>query len=142
MTIQPDKILAVDDEPDVLMVLRETLADEGLDLRSASTMDGALQALDEGDWSVVLIDQKLHGPDGSDEGLTLIREVEARSPGAKVIIVTGYASPEAIDRAFASGVYDYVEKSQNFATLLRAKVRNAIELAREQWLASIEGDEL
>lgn len=142
MTIQPEKILALDDEEAVLTVLRETLADDGLDLRTTTTMDAALQALDEGDWSVVLIDQRLHGAEGSDEGLTLIEEVERRSPGAKVIIVTGYASPDAIERAFAGGVYDYVEKSQNFSTLLRAKVRNAIELAREQSLSALTGDAL
>lgn len=139
MTIQPEKILALDDEEPVLTVLRETLAEDGLELRTTSTMDAALEALDEGDWSVVLIDQRLHGAEGSDEGLTLIEEVERRSPGAKVIIVTGYASPEVIERAFAGGVYDYVEKSQNFATLLRAKVRNAIELAREQSLSALAG---
>lgn len=137
MTIDPDKILAMDDDPDILNVLRDTLAEDGLDLRTASNMDEAVQALDEGDWAVVLIDQRLHGSEGSDEGLGVVTEVERRSPGAKSIIMTGYASEEAIERAFASGVYDYVEKSRHFDLLLRAKVRNARELAREQRLAAI-----
>lgn len=84
----------------------------------------------------------LHGSAGGDEGLALLTEVDRRSPGAKTIIVTGYASPEAIERAFASGAYDYVEKTQTFATLLRAKVRNATELAREQRLAAVEASAL
>jgi CheY-like chemotaxis protein len=142
MTVDPDKILAIDDEPAVLDVYREMLAEDGLELRTATTMDEALGALDEGDWSVVLIDQKLHGRDSSDEGLSLVTEVDQRSPGAKAIIVTGYASPDAIERAFASGVYDYIEKTQNFRTLLRAKVRNATELAREQWLGSIRANQV
>lgn len=140
MTVDPDKILAIDDEPAVLAVYREMLADDGLELHTATTMEEALSALDEGDWSVVLIDQKLHGRAGADEGLSLVAEVDQRSPGAKAIIVTGYASPDAIERAFASGVYDYIEKTQNFRTLLRAKVRNATELAREQWLTSLAAD--
>jgi CheY-like chemotaxis protein len=142
MTVDPDKILAIDDEPAVLDVYREMLAEDGLALRTATTIDEALEALDEGDWSVVLIDQKLHGRSGSDEGLSLVAEVDQRSPGAKAIIVTGYASPDAIERAFASGVYDYIEKTQNFRTLLRAKVRNATELAREQWLGSIRASQV
>lgn len=142
MTVNPEKILAIDDEPAVLTVYREMLAEDGLQLRTATTMDEALEALDEGDWSVVLIDQKLHGRAGDDEGLALVAEVDQRSPGAKAIIVTGYASPDAIERAFASGVYDYIEKTQNFRTLLRAKVRNATELAREQWLGSIRASQV
>jgi CheY-like chemotaxis protein len=142
MTVDPDKILAIDDEPAILNVFREMLAEDGLELRTATTMEEALIALDEGDWSVVLIDQKLHGRERSDDGLSLVAEVDQRSPGAKAIIVTGYASPDAIERAFASGVYDYIEKTENFRTLLRAKVRNATELAREQWLGSIDSSEV
>jgi CheY-like chemotaxis protein len=140
MTVDPSKILAIDDEPAILDVYAEMLADDGLELRRATTMDAALAALDEGDWSVVLIDQRLHGAAGTDEGLALIGEVDRRSPGAKAIVITGYASPDAIERAFASGVYDYIEKTENFRTLLRAKVRNANELAREKWLTSLAED--
>lgn len=142
MTVRPDKILAIDDEPETLTVIREVLEEDGLDLREARTMDEAITALDEGDWSVVLVDQRLHGPDGSDEGLSLVAEVERRSPGAKAIIVTAYASPKAIESAFELGVYDYVEKTQSFPTLLRAKVRNATELARERWLSSLSASAL
>jgi CheY-like chemotaxis protein len=138
--IDPNKILAVDDEPQTLNVYRDLLAEDGLELRTAATMTQAIAALDEGDWALVLLDQRLHGAQGSDDGLTLIEEVQRRSPGAKVIVVTGYASPDAIDRAFAAGIYDYVEKTESFETLLRAKVRNATELARERWLASLSGD--
>jgi CheY-like chemotaxis protein len=139
--INPEKILAVDDEPSTLAVYRDMLAEDGLELRTVTTMSRAVDALDEGDWAVVLLDQRLHGAAGSDEGLALIEEVQRRSPGAKIIIVTGYASPEAIERAFAAGIYDYVEKTESVHTLLRAKVRNAIELAREQWLTSMNSDE-
>jgi CheY-like chemotaxis protein len=135
--IRPDKILAVDDDPAILTIYRELLAADGLTLRTADTMTQAIAALDEGDWAVVLLDQKLRGAGGSDEGLTLIEEVARRSPGAKTLIVTGYASPEAIEQAFAAGAYDYVEKTETFETLLRVKVRNATELAREQALANL-----
>ncbi|PRP96748.1 Alginate biosynthesis transcriptional regulatory protein AlgB [Enhygromyxa salina] len=140
--IRPDKILAVDDDPAILRIYRELLAEAGLEVHTATSLDEAVTALDEGDWSVVLLDQRLHGAEGSDEGLTLVGEVDRRSPGAKVIIVTGYASPETIEQAFAAGVYDYVEKTQNFETLLRAKLRNATELARERWLASLDQDQV
>lgn len=133
--IRHDKILAIDDEQSVLDVYRDVLAEEGLALRTATGVQQAADALDEGDWAIVLLDQKLHGAHGGDDGLELLTEIERRSPGAKTIVVTGYASPKAIERAFNAGVYDYVEKTENFETLLRAKVRNASEMARQQWLA-------
>ncbi|MFV8749987.1 response regulator [Nannocystaceae bacterium ST9] len=135
-----DKILAVDDEKNILAIYGEMLGLDGLSVTGVSSYQQAVDALDQGDWSVVLLDQRLHGSAGGDEGLELIEEVERRSPGAKIIIVTGYASPETIERAFKVGVYDYVEKTENFKTLLRAKVRNAIELARERWLTSAEDE--
>jgi CheY-like chemotaxis protein len=135
-----DKILAVDDEANILAIYGEMLALDGFDVTGVSTYQQAVDALDAGDWSVVLLDQRLHGPPGGDEGLELIEEVERRSPGAKVIVVTGYASPSSIERAFKAGVYDYVEKTENFKTLLRAKVRNAVEVARERWLTLLNDD--
>lgn len=140
--ISPYKILAVDDDPAILRMYRELLTEAGLDVHTATTIDEAVTALDQGDWSVVLLDQRLHGADSSDEGLTLVAEVDRRSPGAKCIIVTGYASSETIEQAFAAGAYDYIEKTQTFATLLRAKVRNATELARERSLASLNRDQV
>jgi CheY-like chemotaxis protein len=128
------RILAVDDEESILEIYRDLLEPLGWELQTASTYLDAVAKLDEGGWGVVLIDQKLRGAGQPDEGIGLIEEVERRSPGAESIMVTGYASPEAIERAFAAGVYDYVEKTQSFKTLLRVKVEQVMELQRQRWL--------
>jgi CheY-like chemotaxis protein len=131
---RPGKLLAIDDEDDILDVYREILAEEGLEIHTARSYQAALQLLDEGDWSIVLIDQRLRGPSSADDGLELIEEVGIRSPAAKTIVVTGYATDDAIVAAFERGVYDYVQKTREFPTLLRFKVRNALEVLRERWL--------
>jgi hypothetical protein len=41
----------------------------------------------------------------------MLDEVSARAPGAKAIMVTAFATPESIRRAFAAGAYDYLEKT-------------------------------
>src|SRR6185436_7409705 len=66
------------------------------------------------------------GPAGPDAGLDLI--ADAALAGAKVIIVTGFATPEAIVRAHDAGVYDYLQKGSFQVTqaLLRAKVKRAV----------------
>jgi CheY-like chemotaxis protein len=134
------RILAVDDEDAVLEIHREALEPLGWEVHTASTYAEAVARLAEGDWGVVLIDLKLRGATGPDEGLGLIHEIDKLSPGAKAIVVTGYASPESIERAFAAGVYDYLEKTQSFKTLLRVKVENAMELQRQRWLTYTNED--
>jgi hypothetical protein len=51
--------------------------------------------------------------------------------------VTGYVTPEAIERAFQAGVYDYLIKNGAFEALLRAKVRNAVEVTSERRFAAL-----
>lgn len=129
------RILAVDDEEAMLQIHQEALEPLGWEVHTASTYVEAVSRLAEGDWGVVLVDLKLRGAGGPDEGLGLLPEIDRLSPGAKAIVVTGYASPESIERAFKAGVYDYVEKTPSFKTLLRVKVENAMELQRQRWLA-------
>ena len=71
------------------------------------------------------------------------REEEARSG------ITNFAPPRslsshhtlpAIERAFGLGVYDYLVKNGAFDALLRAKVRNAVEVTSERRLAALSQD--
>jgi CheY-like chemotaxis protein len=136
----PARILIIDDDPAFLAAYRSLLGSEGYRVETASDRLAALGRLDEENWDVVLIDQKLHGPGGPDTGLELVHEIQVRSPEAKTIVVTGFASPDAITRAFESGIYDYLDKEgRQFPALLRAKVRNAAEVARERRLGALEG---
>jgi CheY-like chemotaxis protein len=134
------RILAVDDDAPVLAIYRKVLEPLGWDLHTVDTYVDAVTRLAEGDWGVVLIDLKLRGAGGPDEGLGLLPEIDRHCPGAKAIVVTGYASPESIEHAFKAGAYDYVEKTQSFATLLRVKVENAMELQRQRWLTNVGED--
>lgn len=56
-------------------------------------------------------------------------------------MVTGYASPTAIEQAFAAGAYDYVEKTPSFETLLRVKIEHVMELQRQRWLVHAHDSE-
>jgi len=129
----------VDDDPDFAALYRELLEKQGLQVTVAQTVEAATRALEQSGVSldVVLLDQKLKGPGGPDSGLELIGRVSALAPFAKTIVVTGYATPEAIERAFQLGVYDYLVKNGAFEALLRAKVRNAIEVTSERRLATV-----
>jgi CheY-like chemotaxis protein len=95
-----------------------------------------------GELDVALLDQKLQGPGGPDAGLELVSQVGRLAPFAKAIVVTGYATPGAIEAAFRSGVYDYLVKNGAFEALLRAKVRNAVEVTSAQRQVALRESEV
>ena len=130
---EPGTILLVDDEPDFVEVYVEILGKQGYVVTPAASRDEALAILaaDGTRFDVVILDQRLRKGD-DDSGLALIAQVQALAPFCKIIVVTGYAAPEAVERAFASGAYDYLEKAGVFEALLVAKVRNAVEVASER----------
>lgn len=87
------RVLLVDDEPDILEVLRHLLETEGASIQTAQTAAGALKLLDESDFDILVSDIGLPEQDG----LALIREVRARgysSSELPAIALTGYAGPD------------------------------------------------
>ena len=135
----PGHILIIDDDPDFVAIYRDMFEKLGLQVTVAHTADDGTRALKDlgHEIDVVLLDQKLQGPGGPDSGLDLIARAENLAPFAKTIVVTGYATADAIERAFQLDVYDYLVKNGAFAALIRAKVRNAVEVTSERRLAAL-----
>jgi len=137
----PGHILIIDDDANFVRIYRQIFENEGLHVTAARSMAEATAVLEATgtDLDVVLLDQKLQGPGDPDSGLDLIAHVGRLAPFAKTIVVTGYATPTAIERAFELGVYDYLVKNGAFEALLRAKVRNAIEVTSAQRMVALRG---
>lgn len=135
------RILIIDDDPTFLRMYQRQLGEEGYLVDTAASPPAAMEKLDQGGWDVVLLDQKLQGRTGPDTGLDLIADTVRRSPGSRVILVTAYATPTAVERAFKEGAYDYLQKDELFQVLLRAKLRNAVETARAQQLGTLTSEE-
>ncbi|MBA3549535.1 MAG: response regulator [Nannocystis sp.] len=129
------KILIIDDDPMFVRVYQTLLGEDGYVVETAMDREAALARLADGSaFSVVILDQKLQGPKGPDAGLDLLHEIHNLAPQAKTLIATAFATDTAIKRAFEAGAFDYLEKNQLFETMLRAKVRNAVELFHEREL--------
>ena len=129
------KILIVDDDEPFREMYETRLGEEGYIVETAADQSAALAKLDQAQWDVILIDQKLQGPGGPDGGLDLIGEAVRRAPHAKTFLVTAYATPRAIARAFREGAYDYLQKDELFSALLSPKLRNAVEAVRAMRMA-------
>ncbi len=131
------RVLVIDDDKLFLDTYRDILEQEGYTVETAQDRASGSAMLDTGEWDVVLVDNRLAGEQGPDVGVDLLTDVAARAPGAKAIMVTAFAIPESIRRAFAAGAYDYLEKTGQFSTLLRVKVANAVASVRDLRLASL-----
>jgi ActR/RegA family two-component response regulator len=136
--------LIVDDDANFIRIYRQIFENEGLHVTTAQSMAVATAVLETVgiDLDVVLLDQKLQGSGDPDSGLDLIAHVGRLAPFAKTIVVTGYATPTAIARAFRAGVYDYLQKNGAFDALLRAKVRNAVEVTSAQRMAALKESDI
>jgi phosphoserine phosphatase RsbU/P len=115
----PPKILVVDDEPDLEVLIRQRfrkqIRDEELHFEFAQNGVQALQMLDEHqDISVILSDINMPEMDG----LTLLEKVgERNNPGIKSVIISAYGDMENIRTAMNRGAFDFLTKPIDFADL-------------------------
>lgn len=118
------RVLAVDDAPANLSVLRAMLASQDLELETVTEGAAALEAVEvaarEGrPFDVVLMDVMMPGMDGK-ETTRRIRALPGTMGGMPIIAVTASAFPEELAEARAAGMDDHVIKPVDRALLLRA----------------------
>ncbi|MGH7599930.1 MAG: response regulator [bacterium] len=99
-----ERILIVDDDPNMLELLRRNLSMQEDKVITASGVTEAIGILDKTPIDLVITDMKMPGR----SGLELIRHVRENCKNAGVMVVTGYAT-EAI-RAARAGAEEYLVK--------------------------------
>jgi len=118
-----NKVLIVDDEPDIRELLEITLSRMDLDTATASDLGEARALLASDDFHLCLTDMKL--PDGN--GIELVREILARYPHIPVAVITAHGSTETAITALKSGAFDFVSKPVDIYKL-REMVNTALKL--------------
>ena len=117
------RVLVVDDDEGVRRQLRYLLEDEGYTVEVAATGSGALTALEDDGFDVVILDVRL--PDVS--GIEVFEAFRRRANAAKTIIVSGYLVDEEIARAEHRGAH-FLAKPVDSDRLL--KLLQSLERAR------------
>ena len=107
------RVLVVDDEPDVLDMLRASLEDMGYQVSTAASVEQAIIAMATVRPHLVLLDLMMPGISGL-EALTYFRQHHRPVP---VIVVTGRKEPEIARQARAAGAFAVVGKPVDFDTL-------------------------
>jgi len=129
-----DKILIVEDEPQIGQALKVYLDNEGYSCSLASDGSVALDIiLGEKDYTLVLLDIKIPGLDG----ITVLRRLHDLGSDAAVIMMSGHGSEEMAVECMRNGAEDYISKPFAFEDLLMR-----IERALTHRLALIEKRQL
>jgi DNA-binding NtrC family response regulator len=106
MSLQSPRVLVVDDEKSILMLLDEALSQWGYQVTAANTASEALAALRTQVFDAALTDVRM--PDMS--GIDLLRELKKRDESTEVVIMTGYPTIASAVEALKEGAYDYLSK--------------------------------
>lgn len=100
------RILFVDDDKDILMMVEQYLQMQGYDITTVNSGLKALDLIREQDIHIIFTDYKM--PEFN--GLELLAAVKQYNANIEVIIVTGYGSMESAVQAMKFGCYDYLQK--------------------------------
>ena len=118
------RLLLVDDDPDLLRLLSMRLRASGYEVDAVDSAESALAHLAVRTPALVISDVRLPGQDG----LSLFDEIRSAHPGLPVILLTAHGSiPDAID-ATSRGVFGYLTKPFDSRTLLD-KIKRALEVS-------------
>ncbi len=117
------RVLIVDDEPDIRELLEITLSRMGLETRSAEDYSNATRLLNEENFDLCLTDMKL--PDG--DGIALVEFIQQQFPNIPTAVITAHGSIDLAIKAMKSGAFDFVSKPVSLDTL-RNLIENALTL--------------
>jgi two-component system response regulator PilR (NtrC family) len=125
--VEQARILHVDDDPDIRLLISASLRDFGYFVATASSVGEAVQLAKELKFNLCILDVRL--PDGT--GIELCQRLQVLQPGAPVIYYSAYAD-EAEQKAALSVCGDaYLKKpvsaeylEQTVARLLRSDTKH------------------
>ncbi len=117
------RVLIVDDEPDIRELLDITLSRMGLETLSAATLSEARSIVSETVPDLCLTDMRL--PDGN--GINLVEFIQQEQPQIPVAMITAHGSVETAISALKAGAFDFISKPIELETL-RKLVSAALQL--------------
>ena len=119
------KVLLVDDEQEFIETLSERLRMRELDTKMALDGEQALEAVEDDEPDVMLLDLKMPGMDG----MEVLRKVKKAYPGVEVVMLTGHGTDKDEEQAKRLGAYAYLQKPvdlEHLVVTLRDAFQNKI----------------
>lgn len=123
MADEGNRILVVDDSPQVCKALGDVLKASGYVVRTAPSGERAMQIIETDRFDLVITDLKMSGMSGMD----LAKQIFARLPGIPVVILTGFGDMDAVISALRSGVADFLKKPFSIDEVLSVVKRELVK---------------
>ncbi|MFO8165627.1 MAG: response regulator [Thermodesulfobacteriota bacterium] len=122
LTMNIMKILVVDDEDIVLDSCQAVFELEGFEVMLVPSADKAVEAMQNDNFALLLIDVKMPKHDG----MYLMKKIKEQWPNIPIIVMSGYYTAETIKEAFKMGAANFIAKPFEPDELIRT-VRQIIE---------------
>ncbi|RKD18209.1 sigma-54-dependent Fis family transcriptional regulator [Pelobium manganitolerans] len=100
------KILIVDDEVNIGLLLSKFLTRNGFEAKTATSGVSAFEILEKEEFNLVLCDFRLEDTDGRE----ILKKIKQQYPRTGVIIITGYSDIKLAVELIKMGAYDYITK--------------------------------
>ena len=100
------KVLLIDDEPELLEVMKDLLEEQKFQMFCASGGLNGIQLNEQQDPDLILLDLRMPGMDG----IETLRSIREQDEKVRVIILTGYGCPDTIRDAADLDVSEYLSK--------------------------------
>ena len=133
------KLLVVDDEKNLRMIVQKELSRQGHEVETASDGEAAWDALEAQDFDVLLCDINMPRLDG----IGLLRRLREKLQNPpEVIMLTGQATVETAIEAMKLGAYDYLTKpyriSELAALVTQSAEKQQLKIDNQRLRAQIE----
>ncbi len=124
----PDRLLVVDDEPNMLRLLKTILMDKtGYEVTTTNNPLEVSKLLQEAPYDLVITDLKMPLVDGIDL-IGIVKNIDANIP---IIVITAYGTIEVAEEAIQKGAYDFITKPFRKETIL-ITIKRALEWKQMQ----------
>ena len=118
------RILVVDDDPNLLVVLAEQLRDDGFDVSTARDGQEALRRIEAGWPDLIVVDLTMPRMDG----LALARQIKAQAD-LPIIVLSAVDTADSKVRLLDEVAEDYVSKPYHYPEL-RARIQRVLRRLR------------
>jgi DNA-binding response OmpR family regulator len=107
------RILVIEDDEEMMSLLKDFLEDEGFETDSVSNGSDAFRKLVKELFDLIITDIRMPGL----TGLDILPGIKKLQPQASVIVITAFGSEEVRRRSFEKGATGYLEKPIHFNKL-------------------------
>ncbi len=123
------RILIVDDEATAVENLAHVCRKAGHEVTTRSSGTGAIEALEQGRFDIVLTDLRMEKVDG----MAVLRRAKELDPVTAVILITGFATLDSAVQAMKAGAFHYIAKPYRLDEVreLVSRALESVHLKRE-----------